>query len=63
MYWHLSESYEHYTVSRLIVLTIFIFEAEKVGERTCLLAFQVSPSSNINPRGAFSVTLDTEFYI
>ncbi len=36
--------------------TIFIFEAENVGERTCRLVFQVSPSSNISPRGSLSVT-------
>ena len=46
----------------LQILTIFIFEAENVGDRTCLLALQVSPSSNISPRGAFNVTLGTKFY-
>ena len=46
----------------LQLLTIFIFEAENVGDRMCLLPFQVSPSSNTSPRGAFNVTLVAEFY-
>ena len=36
--------------------TIFIFEAENVGERMCRLVFQVSPSSNMSPWGSLRVT-------